>query len=92
MRAHGHANRGNAKMQRDGMGMTNGLIPNMREPQPHSHGMPIAENEVPRNACTRARKPRQCKMRCNMAKMMRKHVNGISETKYGGKQSRNEAK
>ena len=32
---------------------------NMREPQPHSHKKSVDENEVPRNACTRARKPRQ---------------------------------
>ncbi|KAF5933749.1 hypothetical protein HYC85_029920 [Camellia sinensis] len=32
----------------------------MREPQPHSHKRPMDENGVPRNACTRARKPRQC--------------------------------
>ncbi|KAF5934458.1 hypothetical protein HYC85_030629 [Camellia sinensis] len=38
---------------------------NMREPQPHSHKMPMAENELPRNACTRARKPRQCKSDAN---------------------------
>ena len=38
---------------------------NMREPQPHSHKRPMDENEVPRNACTRARKPRQWHMQCN---------------------------
>ena len=37
----------------------------MREPQPHSHERPMDENEVPRNACTRARKPRQWHMQCN---------------------------
>ena len=55
MRAHGHANRGDDRYNEN----EKWTYTNMNEPQPHSHKMPMAENEVPRNACTRARKPRQ---------------------------------
>ena len=65
---------------------------NMREPQPHSHKRPIDENEVPQNACTRARKPRQWHTQCNSMEMACNHANGISALKFGGKQPRNEAK
>ena len=66
---------------------------NMREPQPHSRKRPVDENEVPRNACTRARKTRQWHTQCKWHEnMIWKHVNGFSATKCGGKQPRNAAK
>ena len=65
---------------------------NMSEPQPHSHRMPADKNGVPRNACTRARKPRRWQNAMLWHGMESNHSNRISAIKYGGKQSRNEAK
>ena len=42
----------------------------MSEPQPHSHKRPMDENEVPRNACTRARKSRRWHTQCNGIEML----------------------
>ncbi|KAF5933884.1 hypothetical protein HYC85_030055 [Camellia sinensis] len=53
------------KSDANDMKMATWTYTNMREPQPHSHKMPMVENEVPRNTYTRARKPRQCKGNAN---------------------------
>ena len=65
MRAHGHANRGNGICNANDMEKATWTYTNMREPQPHSYKRPVDDNGVPRNACTRARKPRQWHMLCN---------------------------
>ena len=59
MRAHGHANRGNGIRNANDMENATWTYTNMREPQPLSHEKPVGKNEVSRNACTQARKPRQ---------------------------------
>ena len=58
MRAHGHANRGDGIRNANDMENVAWAYTNMREPRPHSHKRPVDKNEVTRNACTRARKPR----------------------------------
>ena len=77
----------------NGMEKVTWTYTNMREHQPHSHKKSIDKNEVPRNACTRARKPRQWHTQCKWHEnMIWKHANGISALKCGGKQPRNEVK
>ena len=55
----------------------------MSEPQSHSHRIQTYKNDVPRNACARARKPRRWHTQCNMAKMAWKMKHGLILTWEG---------
>ena len=72
---------------------------NMREPQPHSHKRPSDENKTPRNACTRARKPRTDPQapKCHSNETWQGHgiwyaIMQKSVARWGAKQPRNPVK